>query len=144
MEVLEDAYKEMKENVTPKFTSGLSNAISKISNGKYKKIFANDEHGIVVEKDENGELVNAENLSIGTIDQLYMALRFALADENTKESLPLILDESFVYYDNERLENILRYISEDYKDKQVVIFTCTNRETDILDKRGIKYNLISL
>ena len=144
MEVLEDAYKEMKENVTPKFTSGLSNVISKISNGKYNKIFANDEHGIVVEKDENGELVNAENLSIGTIDQLYMALRFALADENTKESLPLILDESFVYYDNERLENILKYISEDYMDKQVVIFTCTNRETDILDKRGIKYNLISL
>ena len=144
LEVLEDAYKEMKENVTPKFTKGLSNTISRISNGKYNKIYANDEHGIVVEKDENGELINAENLSIGTIDQLYMALRFALADENTKESLPLILDESFVYYDNERLESILRYISEDYKDKQVVIFTCTNRETDILDKRGIKYNLISL
>ena len=144
MEVLEDAYNEMKENVTPKFTKGLSNVISKISNGKYNKIFANDEHGIVVEKDGSGELVNAENLSIGTIDQLYMALRFALADENTKESLPLILDESFVYYDNERLENILKYISEDYIDKQVIIFTCTNRETDILDKKGIKYNLISL
>lgn len=58
--------------------------------------------------------------------------------------MPIILDEAFAYYDEERLENILKYLDKECKDNQIIIFTCTNREKQILDKDSINYNLISL
>lgn len=142
-EVLEIAYTKMKENVTPKFTENLSKNIEKISNGKYKKVKINDEEGIIVEK-QNGEYISAEKLSVGTIEQLYLSLRFGAIKELSEESMPIILDEAFAYYDGERLKNILTYISKEYENNQVIIFTCTNREVEILDKENIKYNLVNL
>ena len=67
-----------------------------------------------------------------------------MAIELCKESMPIILDEAFAYYDEERLENILKYLNIECKDNQIIIFTCTNREKQILDKDSINYNLISL
>ncbi len=142
-EVLEIAYTKMKENVTPKFTENLSKNIEKISNGKYKKVKINDEEGIIVEK-QNGEYISAEKLSVGTIEQLYLSLRFGAIKEISEESMPIILDEAFAYYDEERLKNILTYISKEYENNQIIIFTCTNREVEILDKENIKYNLVNL
>lgn len=142
-EVLEIAYTKMKENVTPKFTENLSKNIERISKGKYKKVKINDEEGIIVEK-QNGEYISAEKLSVGTIEQLYLSLRFGAMKELSEESMPIILDEAFAYYDEERLKNILTYINEEYKNNQIIIFTCTNREIEILDKEGIKYNLVNL
>ena len=143
IEYLEIAYNKMKEQITPKFTNELSNAMEKISNGKYKNVRINTNGEIIVEH-ENGEYINAENLSIGTIDQLYLSLRLATIKEISKENMPIILDEAFAYYDDNRLENILKYLSNEYNNKQVVIFTCTNREKEILQKMQIKYNLIEL
>ena len=140
-EVLEKAYTKMKENVTPKFTQNLSKNIEKISNGKYKNVRINDEEGIIVEKD-NGEYISVEKLSVGTIDQLYMSLRFGAIKEISQENMPIILDEAFAYYDDERLENILKYINTEFKENQVIIFTCTNREKEILEKNNIDYTAI--
>ena len=117
--------------------------MEKISDGKYKNVRINTNGEIIVEQN-NGEYVNAENLSIGTIDQLYLSLRLATVKEITKENMPIILDEAFAYYDNERLENILKYLSNEYSNKQIIIFTCTKREEEILEKLQIKYNLIEL
>ena len=65
-------------------------------------------------------------------------------NEISEEKLPIILDEAFAYYDNERLENILKFINDNYKENQVLIFTCSNREKEILDKLNIEYNFVEL
>ncbi|MBP3255390.1 MAG: AAA family ATPase [Clostridia bacterium] len=141
--LLENAYKKMKENVTPEFTKKLSQNVEKISNGKYKNIKINDEEGIIVEKD-NGEYIEAQRLSVGTIDQLYLSLRFASINELTKENMPIVLDESFAYYDTNRLKNILAYLNKEFNNKQIIIFTCTDREREVLDELNINYNYITL
>ena len=143
IEYLEIAYNKMKEQITPKFTEELSNVMKKISNEKYKNVRINTNGEIIVEQN-NGEYINAENLSIGTIDQLYLSLRLATIKEISKENMPVILDEAFAYYDEERLQNILRYLANEYKEKQIIIFTCTDREKYILEKLQIKYNKIHL
>ncbi len=142
-DALEQAYSEMKNEVTPKFTKDLSNLIEKISNNKYKNAKFDSEYGLRVEM-ENGEYMDCNRLSIGTIDQLYLSLRLSAMNEITEETMPIILDEAFAYYDSERLENILKYIYDNYKNNQVLIFTCTNREKQILDKLNMEYNLINL
>lgn len=142
-QVLEDAYIRMKENVTPKFTNNLSRNIENISRGKYKNVRINDEEGIIVEKD-NGEYISSEKLSIGTIEQLYISLRLGATKELSEETMPIILDEAFAYYDDDRLTNILKYINEEFKKHQIIIFTCTNRERDILENLKIDYKNIEM
>ena len=141
-ETLEEAYDEMKRNITPKFTKELSNNIEVISNGKYKKANFNSDTGLTIEA-ENGEYIECNKLSIGTIDQLYLSLRLSAIQEITEETMPIILDESFAYFDNQRLENIIRYLNSNYNN-QIIIFTCTNREKEILDKLNIEYNVVNL
>ena len=133
----------MKTSVTPKFTENLSKNISIISNGKYNKVGLNDENGLMVEQ-ENGDYLPAYRLSVGTIDQLYLSLRLSMVDDISKESMPIILDEAFAYFDTKRLENILKYLAEKSEQNQILIFTCTKREKEILDKLNIKYNLVEL
>ena len=138
-QVLENAYINMKNSVTPKFTEELSKNISNITNGKYNNIRFNDEEGLIVEI-ENGDYIPASKLSVGTIDQLYLSLRLSMIEDLSEETMPIILDETFAYFDDERLENVLKYINDKFKNHQVILLTCTNREKDILDKNLISYN----
>lgn len=142
-EILAESYEEMRNTVTPRFTQELSKNISEITEKKYSKIMFNDEQGLIVEL-ESGNYVPASKLSIGTIDQLYLSLRLSMIDELSEENLPIILDEAFAYYDTERLTNILKYLDEKYKTHQIILFTCTNREKEILEKIKVPYNLIEL
>ena len=138
-QVLENAYINMKNSVTPKFTEELSKNISNITNGKYNNIRFNDKEGLIVEI-ENGDYIPASKLSVGTIDQLYLSLRLSMIEDLSKESMPIILDETFAYFDDERLENVLKYIDDKFKNHQVILLTCTKREKDILDKNLALYN----
>ena len=129
----------MKKNITPKFNQSLSKNVEKISDGKYKNIIINDK--ITVELDD-GRYVPAESLSIGTIEQIYLSLRLAIMNEISKEKLPVMLDEAFAYYDDQRLEAALDFLNK--IDNQVILFTCTNREKEILEKNNIDFNFVIL
>lgn len=142
-EYLQIAYEKMKENVTPKFTKNLSENINKISNGKYKNVKFNDEKGLIVEI-ENGNYIMAENLSTGTIEQLYLSLRLATIDEISNEKLPIILDETFAYFDKTRLKNVLEFLNKQCENRQIFIFTCSKREQEVLDELNLEYEFIEM
>jgi len=142
-EVLGEAYEEMKNTVTPKFTENLSMNISKITGNKYSKAMFNEMEGLIVEL-ENGDYVPVNRMSVGTIDQLYLSLRLSMIDEMSEEKVPILLDEAFAFYDDERLKNILLYLNSEYKERQIIVFTCTNREKEILEKNNIFYNYLEL
>ena len=141
--ILSQAYEKMKNTVTPKFTDNLSRNISKITDGKYKHVNLYDENGLVVEL-ENGNYIEANRLSIGTIDQLYLSLRLSMVEDLSEEKMPIILDEAFAYFDTERLKNMIKYLSEEYKNRQIILLTCTEREKEIFDELNINYNLVNL
>ena len=133
----------MKQKISPRFTQNLCDIISKISNDRYKNIVLTDDEGLNVEI-ENGSYVPAHRLSTGTIDQMYLSLRLSALNEISTESLPIILDEVFAYFDDDRLANILRYLNKNFADNQIILFTCSKREKEILDSLKIEYNLINL
>ena len=141
--ILMQAYEKMKSSVTPKFTENLSANISKITNGKYNKVMFNEDEGLIVEL-ENGDYVPVNRFSVGTIDQLYLSLRLSMIDELSEEKVPVLLDEAFAFYDDERLKNILLYLNENFKDRQIVIFTCTEREKNILNNFNVDFNCVNL
>ena len=142
-ELLEKAYEQMKKSVTPKFTQNLSDLIQKITDGKYQKVSIHEDKGLIVEL-QNGEYRSANLLSVGTIDQLYLSLRLAMLDEISKEKMPIILDEAFAYFDDERLKNSLLFLIQQAKEHQIMLFTCTKREKQILDELNLDYHWIEL
>ncbi len=138
-EILELAYNEMKKNITPKFERNLSEKIHKFSSGNYSRIILNE--GLKVEL-ENGKVISLDSLSEGTIEQIYLALRLSVVDELSSETLPIILDEAFAYYDDERLKSSLDLLRN--LNNQIIIFTCTDREKIKFDEMGQEYNYIEL
>ena len=141
--ILEKSYEKMKNGIAPKFTKNLSQRISNITNGKYNNINLNNDNEIIVEL-ENGNYLPIIRLSTGTIDQIYLSLRLSMLDELSEESLPIILDETFAYWDDERLENILKFLIDESEKRQIIIFTCSNREYNLLNKLCENYNLIEI
>ena len=57
--------------------------------------------------------------------------------------LPLIFDDSFAMYDEQRLASALRYITEIHHG-QILLFTCHTREQRILENEDVKFNLIEM
>ena len=80
----------------------------------------------------NEKASSIEQVSRGTIEQIYFALRMAASEILYEEDYPVILDDTFVFYDDKRLENTLRWLKKNKK--QVIIFTCQKREQEILNR----------
>lgn len=75
---------------------------------------------------------------------MYLALRLGAESQISSKYLPIILDETFAYYDEERLTNILSFLHTKYENRQIIIFTCNDREKNILEKENIPYHFICL
>ncbi len=139
---IEKAYQEMKENITPDFLEELKNILRHVTKEKYSNIYLDSENNLQIEI-ENGKYMPIERLSTGTIDLIYLALRLSATKEISEEKMPIIMDESFSYYDNERMQEILKYLANQ-ENRQILIFTCSERECEILEKEKIDYNKIAL
>lgn len=80
-----------------------------------------------------GEAVDTGFLSRGTAEQLYLSMRFALADEYRKKAvLPLILDDIFVNFDPIRTRRCLELLKQLRKDRQILLFTCHSHIRDVV------------
>lgn len=91
-------------------------------------------------------LVPFEQVSSGTMDQIYLALRLSAAklmQSEAEEPMPLIFDDSFVLYDEDRLRSALKWLSSAYSG-QIIIFTCHQREAQMLTANQIPYTLITI
>jgi energy-coupling factor transporter ATP-binding protein EcfA2 len=139
LELLRDSYEEMKANITPEYNKKVSKMIEIFSDGKYKNVSITD--GINVEL-ENGQRVEANKLSVGTIEQIYLAIRLSIINELSEESFPIILDEPFAYSDNNRLSDMMQFLAK--VENQVIVLTCTEREKDEAVKLNIDYNWIEM
>ncbi|WFA09952.1 AAA family ATPase [Tissierella sp. Yu-01] len=141
---IEELSKDIQDQFAPEINVKVGSLIKRITNGVYSGVRINDKLDIGVIKPDTGELINVDVLSGGTIDQLYFSLRFGIINFINGDSLPLILDDCFVQYDDIRLSNILKLLEEISQDRQVILFSCHNREKDLLSNFGIEFNLVTL
>lgn len=102
-----------------------SQYIRAITDGQFVRVVSRlGEKSIFVER-ESGEQLDSTFLSRGTAEQLYLAMRFALADEYAKTvALPLIMDDIFVNFDADRLSRTLTVLSDVAQRHQIIVFTC--------------------
>lgn len=85
-------------------------------------------------------------MSQGTADQLYLALRLAVSDLllPQPQDCPLVLDDALVTFDDTRLALALTLLSELAQERQVILFTCQNREARLLAHMGKPYTAAHL
>lgn len=139
--VLQKTAAQIYDDVSDQLHEAVSKNLSKITRGKYDSIILDE--GLRLFIWENGKKIAVNQLSRGTLEQAYLAMRLAVGSVLTKEEpMPLLLDETFSMYDDERLADTLQWLSG--YPGQILLFSCQKRELDILEKLSIPYNKISL
>lgn len=147
IELAQETMKELSMSIRDSFGLYLnktaSELISGITGGLYTSMSIDENLGAFL--NTRRKLIPLEQVSSGTADQIYLALRLAAARfiQNGTDSMPLIFDDSFVLYDDDRLRQALRWLSEAYKG-QIIIFTCHRRELDILKEEEIKHHVVTI
>lgn len=88
---------------------------------RYDKISFNADTLLVQRRD--GQAFSVEELSQGTAEQLYVALRLAFTQEIAKiKALPIIIDDGFVDFDQPRRQQMLKLLAEIAQHNQVIYF----------------------
>lgn len=135
---------ELHRDFAPILNKEVSKAMRILTAGAYNNAKIDQMLSARVLDDSTGRLLNLEDLSGGTADQLYLALRLGVLKGMIPHNVPLFLDECFQQYDSGRLETSLSLIIEEARERQILLFTSHEREMYLLDKLEKSYNLIEL
>lgn len=87
-----------------------------------------------------------ELLSLGTRQQLYLALRIALlvTAENVGASLPILADDILVNFDDERRRGAARALAYLAEHRQVILFTCHADVVTLLQEADLAATIVNL
>lgn len=123
--ILHEAQERVHRDIAPRLRDGVSDRLAKVTGGRYTEVTINPETLNVQVKDPTGQWRNADQLSHGTAEQIYLLLRVAMAEVLTPAGVncPLLLDDTTVHSDTERTQAILGVLREVSTDHQVVLFT---------------------
>ncbi|MBP1924521.1 chromosome segregation ATPase [Sedimentibacter acidaminivorans] len=136
----------IKGDFMPLLKKSISENFAYVTGGKYKEVAIDEDMNIsIVSEDNNNRNISIDSLSGGTIDQLYLSLRISLSNIlSGNQNIPIILDDSFVQYDSNRLKKSIEMLAKESERRQVILFTCQEREVEIAKSMNLKFNLIKL
>jgi len=133
LEMAQDALRSAKQQLQRRFAPRISQRaqalFSRLTGGRYRRITLGDDFSLTASAEGEVNLHPAQYRSDGTVDQLYLALRLAVAEELTPDA-PLVLDDVFARFDDTRLAIAMDVLRETAETKQVILFTCQGREKE--------------
>ena len=127
---LAQASAQLQRRFAPRISKRAQDLFGKLTDGRYTRLTLGEDLSVHAGTDSEATLHSALWRSEGTIDQLYLALRLAVAEELTPDA-PLVLDDALVRFDDQRLKEALDVLAEEAAAKQVILFTCQSREQAI-------------
>lgn len=132
-EMLAQTKKRYREKYLTQVLAKTSVIFQHLTNGAYQKVYAPDEqHPFQVEAG-NGMLFQVNELSRGTLDQLYISLRLAISDVmSDQHRLPFIIDDAFLNFDSIRLRRMIDILSNLAQKQQIILLTCRTSLVDQL------------
>lgn len=124
---VQQANRELQRRFAPRITKRAQELFARLTGNRYRRLILCQ--NLSAEAEAEGENVLRGTLwrSDGTVDQLYLALRLAVAEMLTPDA-PLILDDALVRFDDRRLCAALNLLRDMSEQKQVILFTCQGRE----------------
>ena len=127
---LNAAFESMQKDFGPIINYRAGKIVNELTGGKYPSVVVSESLVPSVSEPGGGSIRSCFNLSAGTVDQLYLALRLAISGLLSKENMPLMLDDAFAQFDDRRMTDALAYIRKETdagRMGQVIMFTCHER-----------------
>lgn len=105
---------------------------------RYTRIFTPEDNKPFLVEASDSIRYTVDELSQGTINQLYVSLRLAISEVmNKKHHLPFIIDDAFVHFDGVRMKRILEILTKQAKMQQFIIFTCKEEVADCFESDNL-------
>ena len=140
MERLTELASGMQSRTGERMNAEVSKVMEAITGGKYNRLWVDE--NLQVQLMSEGRRISMDQVSRGTLEQIYFAIRMAATKILHEEECPVILDDAFGYYDDRRLIQTLRWLKD--SKRQVIIFSCQKREMEMLEKMGCAYHKVML
>ena len=131
LRALSSASNELQRRFAPRISKRAQELFCKLTEGRYPRISLGEDLSLSAAAEQEDVLHSIQWRSEGTADQLYLALRLAVAEELTPNA-PLILDDALVRFDDTRLAQALQILKEEAETKQVLLFSCQSRENSLV------------
>ena len=129
-QTLTDATAQLQRRFAPRISQRAQTLFSQLTEGRYDRLTLSQDLSLNAGAQGEDTLRSSLWRSDGTVDQLYLALRLAVAGELTPEA-PLILDDALVRFDDKRLAAAMGILRKEAETRQVILFTCQGREKNM-------------
>ena len=137
-QALQEAGRQMQSRFAPLISRAAGELLKGLTGGQYTGIYFDRDLRFSVQRAEDLEPRALEYLSEGTKNQLYLAVRLAICTLAlpAEDPCPLILDDVLLTFDDERALRALQVLLELGEERQILLFTCSGRERELLKGLG--------
>lgn len=137
MATLDEANISLQNRFSPALGARSAEIFRHLTAGRYEKVLLSRDFSLETEEETGSAARSVQLLSQGAADQLYLAVRLAICDMVLPEdkTVPLILDDALLSFDEDRLHAALDYLVEESKKRQILLFSCQKREQEYLAER---------
>ena len=129
-ETLAQAKAELQRRFAPRISEKARKNMEILTGGRYDRLTMGEDLSLQAGAGGEDTLRDALWRSDGTVDQLYLALRLAVADELIPDA-PLVLDDALVRFDETRLKAAVGLLKREGEKRQVILFSCQDREAKV-------------
>lgn len=137
MDTLSAANQTLQNRFSPALGARTAEIFSALTGGRYDKVLLDRTLALSAEPSGDSTPRSIQVLSQGAADQLYLAVRLAICQLvlPPEKHVPLILDDVFASFDDQRLAAALEWLLQESQNRQILLFTCHDRERTYLAGR---------
>ncbi len=141
LSMLEVANSDISRVFAPRVSAYASQVFYALTGGRYDTLNVNNKLSINVK--DNMAFYDDTSFSTAAREQMYLALRLAAVELSAEEKLPVLLDDCFSFYDDERKQNSFEFLREFSKDRQVIYLTCHKSDVETAYANGANVIMLS-
>ena len=138
IDALSRADQTMQNRFSPALGTRVAEIFGALTGGQYEQVLFDRSFALSATPVGDLSARDIRLLSQGTADQLYLATRLAICQMVLPEDkrVPLILDDALANFDNSRMAAALDWLAEESQNRQILLFTCHQREGEYLANRA--------
>ena len=131
--LLEKTRRKFERERQPSVIKHAQDFFARVTGERYPRLYAPIGEQTITVIDSTGGSKQPSELSRGTREQLYLALRFGLIREYGEhaEGLPIVVDEALVNFDGDRARAAVQGFTELSETNQILVFTCHSTTADV-------------
>lgn len=138
MDALQSANTALQSRFSPALSRRAAELFSRLTGGRHDRVLLDRSFSALISEAGDSVSHDAQLLSLGALDQLYLAVRLAICETvlPAEDPPPLVLDDALVRFDDARCHAALDLLYEQSQTRQILLFTCQHRESSYLAGRS--------